>query len=400
VLFVLCSASYAEKNTSDDYETTIQSRNRELESIKDELSRGRQKLKQLRNQEGSYLAQMSQVQKNIRISQDYLNKLSIRIDAVSATVSILEDSVKSETHKLGQRQFEMKKRLRAIYKSGQLALPQVVMSSRSSSDMLHRIRYFEGLHLYDRNLLHQIDSVRVGVQKKKTVLQRQYDQLSLLKQDKEQEHLDLVEDQQAYRKLLAGVRTQKTAFAAAVKQLEASQRAIKNIIAVLEAKRKKEAAAAAAAAAAPSVPGRKRPLLPPLAESGFGKLRGSLPWPVIGVVVSGFGRVVNSVYKTVVMNTGIDIGANKGQHVCCVTEGKVAYTGSMRGFGSFVIVDHGGYYTTYAHLDNVAVKDGDNVKRGSQLGTVGGGSDFDSPRLHFEIRKGTEALNPLDWLGR
>jgi murein DD-endopeptidase MepM/ murein hydrolase activator NlpD len=100
------------------------------------------------------------------------------------------------------------------------------------------------------------------------------------------------------------------------------------------------------------------------------------------------------------MNTGIDIGANKGQHVSCVTEGKVAYTGSMRGFGSFVIVDHGGYYTTYAHLDNVVVKDGDNVKRGSQLGTVGGGSDFDSPRLHFEIRKGTEALNPLDWLGR
>jgi murein DD-endopeptidase MepM/ murein hydrolase activator NlpD len=100
------------------------------------------------------------------------------------------------------------------------------------------------------------------------------------------------------------------------------------------------------------------------------------------------------------MNTGIDIGANNGQKVGCVADGTVAYNGTMRGFGSFVIVDHNGYYSTYAHLENIFVKNGDVVKRGTQLGTVGAGSDFDESKLHFEIRKGTEALNPLDWLGR
>jgi len=282
------------------------------------------------------------------------------------------------------------------------------MSSRSSSDMLHRVRYFEGLHYYDRSLLHQIDSVRVSVQVQKTDLQHRCDLLSALKNDKEQEHLELVEDQKAYQKLLADTRKQKTAFAKAVQQLETSQRAIKNIIAVLEQKRKREAAAAAAAASAAAVPGRKKPIqkipqrapLSPLAESGFGKLRGSLPWPVNGNILMGFGRVVNSIYKTVIMNTGIDIGANKGQKVGCVADGTVAYNGTMRGFGSFVIVDHNGYYSTYAHLENIFVKNGDVVKRGTQLGTVGAGSDFDESKLHFEIRKGTEALNPLDWLGR
>jgi peptidoglycan hydrolase CwlO-like protein len=151
VLWVLCTTGYAEKNASDEYEKTIQSKNRELESIKDELTRGRQKLKQLRNQEGSYLAQMAQVQINIRISQDYLNKITSRIEIMSTTITVLEDSLKCETRKLAQRQLVMKKRLRAIYKTGQLALPQLVMSSRSSSDMLHRIRYFEGLHHYDKN---------------------------------------------------------------------------------------------------------------------------------------------------------------------------------------------------------------------------------------------------------
>jgi len=96
-LLVLFAAGYAEKETSDDYETTIQSKNLELESIKNELAQGRQKLKQLRTQEGSYVAQVKQVRRNIEISQTYLDKLNSKIASVTSTVKILEDSLNHET---------------------------------------------------------------------------------------------------------------------------------------------------------------------------------------------------------------------------------------------------------------------------------------------------------------
>jgi murein DD-endopeptidase MepM/ murein hydrolase activator NlpD len=98
------------------------------------------------------------------------------------------------------------------------------------------------------------------------------------------------------------------------------------------------------------------------------------------------------------MNTGIDIGAEKGERVRCIASGTVAYVGWMRGFGKFVIVDHGGYYTTYAHMEDVAVEKDEEVRNGSVLGTAGDAGIVGGIKLHFEIRKSTEALDPIDWL--
>jgi len=111
------------------------------------------------------------VEQNISISKHYLNKLNDEIEKVSATVVRMEDSLRIENEKLAVRQVSMKKRLRSIYKSGQLEVPQIMMSSRSMSALLHRGRYFEGLHFYDLLLLRQIDSVRSSIQLYTTNLQ-------------------------------------------------------------------------------------------------------------------------------------------------------------------------------------------------------------------------------------
>jgi murein DD-endopeptidase MepM/ murein hydrolase activator NlpD len=206
--------------------------------------------------------------------------------------------------------------------------------------------------------------------------------LSFLKREKQEEYGELVDEQGSRQKLLEDVRSRKAVFAAMIKELEASQKELKTIIATLESKRKKNRTA------------KEQGLL-----TGFEKRKGALPWPVDGRVVSEFGKVVHSVYKTVVMNTGIDISAAKGDKVSCIASGKVAYVGWMRGFGKFAIVDHGGYYTTYAHMDEVMVEKDDDVKNGSILGVVGGESGIlGETKLHFEVRKSTEALDPVEWL--
>jgi septal ring factor EnvC (AmiA/AmiB activator) len=312
-----------------------------------------------------------------------MKRLDAKIDWISDTLAVLAQSLDAENVKLALRQAEMKLRLRQIYKARRIQPVLVLLTSRTMSDMLHRARYFRQLHLYDARLIGQIDGARARIGVRKAALEAQSAQLAALKTEKQEEQDALAQEQAERVRLLDSVRRQKAAFAATIRELEAEQKQLKNILSALESKHKKGRTE------------KDRSLL-----SGFEKQKGSLPWPVEGPVLSEFGRSVHSVYKTVVMNTGIDIKAEKGQTVNCVADGRIAYIGWMRGFGKFAIVDHGGYYSTYAHLDKVAVEADDEVEGGAVLGVVGDPGGEGPPKLHFEVRRSTEALDPREWLER
>jgi murein hydrolase activator len=365
----------------EDFEKKIEEKHLALDSIKIELIKGREKLRQLKQEEGSYVSQLEQLEKNISVSQSYLKKLNVKMDTTSHTITTLSVELEGENRRLATRQAEMRKRLRNIYKTGQLEISEVVLTSRSMSDLLHRLRYFEVLHNYDMQLLHQIDSTRSSIRIRKTKLENVHTQLSALRQEKESEHGELMKEQESRRILLESVRSQKTIYSVMIKDLENAQQELKKIVAMLEGKRKKARTV------------KEQGLL-----SGFEKRKGALPWPVSGKVLSEFGKVVHSVYKTVIMNTGIDISAQKGEKVYCIASGKVAYIGWMRGFGKFAIVDHGGYYTTYAQMEEVIVEKDTDVSPRSVIGVIGDQSIAGGTKLHFEIRKSTEALDPLEWL--
>jgi septal ring factor EnvC (AmiA/AmiB activator) len=134
-------------------------------------------------------------------------------------------------------------------------------------------------------------------------------------------------------------------------------------------------------------------------STAFEKNKGRLPWPVEGAIVKEFGKIVHPVYKTVTMSIGVDIGTGRGERVECVASGKVEYVGWMRGYGQFVIVNHpGGYLTIYAHLDSIMVAKDKDVATGEALGTVGETGSLDGAKLHFQVRKSSDPLNPREWL--
>jgi len=138
---------------------------------------------------------------------------------------------------------------------------------------------------------------------------------------------------------------------------------------------------------------------PGRAPSGFQSSKGRLPFPAKGIIEVGFGRVVNPRFNTVTVQKGVDIRAGQGSLVFAVADGKVAYSGWLRGYGNLIILDHGGgYYTLMAHLDSFSKSVGDAVKRGAEVGKVGDTGSVKGPYLYFEIRKGKEALDPAAWL--
>lgn len=120
-------------------------------------------------------------------------------------------------------------------------------------------------------------------------------------------------------------------------------------------------------------------------------------WPVDGPVISSYGRKADGR-----SNDGVNIKAAKGTTVRAAENGVVAYAGNeLAGYGNLVLIRHADkWVTAYAHLDGVIVTKGATISRGQAIGTVGQTGSVDSPQLHFEVRRGTEALNPEPYLAR
>jgi murein DD-endopeptidase MepM/ murein hydrolase activator NlpD len=128
--------------------------------------------------------------------------------------------------------------------------------------------------------------------------------------------------------------------------------------------------------------------------AGTGK--GAFVWPVQGKVIGAFGSSTEGM-----KNDGINIAAPTGAPVVASADGTVAYAGNeLRGFGNMILIRHdGGYVTAYAHNASLLVKKGDKVKRGQTIARVGQTGAVFGPQLHFEIRKGTQPVDPMSFLG-
>ena len=118
-------------------------------------------------------------------------------------------------------------------------------------------------------------------------------------------------------------------------------------------------------------------------------------WPLRGRVVSTFGAKPGGLH-----NDGINIAAERGAPVRAAGDGIVAYAGNeLRGFGELVLIRHDdGWVTAYGHNEDLLVDRGETVERGQIIGRVGATGSVSSPQLHFEIRKGIEAVDPLEYL--
>ncbi|HLY58144.1 MAG TPA: peptidoglycan DD-metalloendopeptidase family protein [Stellaceae bacterium] len=117
-------------------------------------------------------------------------------------------------------------------------------------------------------------------------------------------------------------------------------------------------------------------------------------WPVRGKVLSVFGPAAGGTY-----NDGINIGAPDGAQIAATESGVVAYAGEMSGYGNLLLIKHAdGWVSAYAHTSAFLVQKGEHVRRGQAVAKVGSSGGIGRPQLHFELRQGRTAVDPLDHL--
>lgn len=118
-------------------------------------------------------------------------------------------------------------------------------------------------------------------------------------------------------------------------------------------------------------------------------------WPLEGKIISAFGEKANGEH-----NDGINIAANLGDPIKAVSDGMVVYAGNeLKGYGNMIIVRHdNGWMSAYAHADSIRVDVDDRVKQGDVIATVGKTGNVETAQLHFGLRDGKQAVDPVQYL--
>lgn len=119
-------------------------------------------------------------------------------------------------------------------------------------------------------------------------------------------------------------------------------------------------------------------------------------------LASGFGMRIHPIYKVKKMHAGLDFAAPRGTPVYATGNGKVKkakFSYLKTGYGNQIEIDHGfGYVTKYAHLQELAVRQGQEIKRGQLIGFVGSTGGSTAPHVHYEIIKNGKKINPIQYI--
>jgi murein hydrolase activator len=287
-------------------------------------------------------------------------------DRTEARLKALEATRLAQTPGIRERLIELSKHGRAGYVQLLLASSDVRAIGRMARGVaavaeMDRVR----LETHRRTLRAERDALNE--------LDHQYDMVEALQKDAARARAAAEAAVVARNRMLADLDQRRDLAAQYVSELQQAQTRLDETLATAEA--------GSSVAALPMRP-----------------FKGDLPWPIAGEVTARFGRQSSGRFGTSIVRNGIEVAAKEGTVATAVHEGTVAYAAPFSGFGTMVIVDHGGAaFTVYGHLLDASVSAGTNVSRGAALGRVGlapsGGA-----ALYFEVRIDGRPVDPLQWL--
>ena len=128
-------------------------------------------------------------------------------------------------------------------------------------------------------------------------------------------------------------------------------------------------------------------------------LKGKLPWPVSGKIVSSFGKKKSRRFDTYTINNGIEISPSRSDEIAAILDGEVVFSDYFRGYGNLLILQHThNFHTLYGHCAKFIKIKGDRVKQGEAIALVGNSGTTANKIVYFEIRENLKPSDPLRWL--
>jgi murein DD-endopeptidase MepM/ murein hydrolase activator NlpD len=287
------------------------------------------------------------------------------------------ESLAESQAKLEAIRAQLRTRLAAIYTQGPESYVSVLAGTRSTGEFVSRASMLEYVAVEDRKLFDRyalLTAKRADQKRAHDQVVARIDRLQRFQRGKEAELADARQDK-----------------AVALRKLETRRRELERILARYEADERSINASIRrflARARKPRRPGQPLPDLP--------RLVGGLMRPVSARMSSGFGMRFHPILRRQRMHNGVDFAAPAGTSIRSAADGVVVSAAYGGGYGNRIIIFHGdGVMTVYAHCRSMAVREGQRVRRGQVIGTVGSTGMSTGPHLHFEVRVNGRAVNPM-----
>ena len=385
---VVWGAPYSE---IDDQIAAEERRRKELDQ---KLEAYRSSIQQMKVKENDMLVRIDRSQQATEKAKQEMTVLELQIQKLQKSISTLDDEMTRANNRVNELVSGLKHRIVDISKYGTAEELLVVFSAEDAHEVLDSVYLMKKLAEYDRFLIEQLHGKKQEIELSKQTLEGHRDRLKERSRSLEQEREKYNSAIKQTNTSLNDIRRQKALAERAAKEMEDAQIAVgKTIMELMRQRKERDETAKKAGRGTGSVDYLKDRMV---------QGRGSMfDWPLRGPLSSSFGQRVHPVFKTKMFHSGIDVSAARGTPVKTAAPGEVLFEGWMRGYGQVVIIDHGrNYSTVYAHLSSARVKEGTVVGAGAVIGAVGDTGTTTGYHLHFEVREGSTAKNPLDYLKR
>ena len=303
-------------------------------------------------------------------------------------VNVLKDRIKTKEDELELLRTRYEQRIVNTYQKGRVSDLEKVLSSTSWRQAVYRTQYLKIISSIEQKMTKDIENILLAINKDKLKLESLLRQSISLKRDKQKQMTSLRKMRIKREKELNRIRQDKSALANYMQEKSAGVKQLESIIKkVLEDKARSEREE------------RIRQQQQALKTKEFNLLKGQLPWPTEGRVISKFGKQWNSRLKTTTDNPGIDIKGQPGSPIRSTMSGVVTTITYIRGYGTTVIIDHGGgFYTVYSHVTNIQTQVDSEVRSGDVIAYMGDSGSVNGSKLHFEVWGKGQKLDPEKWL--
>ena len=381
--FILGGWASAAGAASDPISEKIERQRKTLETLKDRIEEKRKRAEEAEKKRESVLQGIQSLDERlVRHRQDH-HEISRKLRQKDREIEVITDRLGGMRLSIDARREAILARLRVQYMEGRFGRVKALLTADSYSDFQRRGQYLSVVSQKDYELL---GTFRADLERMEQAEHQRAEAragLVAFKQNIEKKLADIRVLQREKKTYLAKITHQKDSYNRTVEELERSASRVDGLLHDLETRRR-----------AMTVP---PPSSSPLAHG----VRGTLPWPADGKVVSFFGRQKHPTFNTYVQRKGIEIRTTEGSLIHAVMTGSVVYADWLKGYGLVIILDHAnGFFSLYAHASKILAKSGEQVAEGQPIGETGDTGMIGENTLYFELREGAEPVDPLHWLAK
>ena len=388
ILVSFCFCFLNAQSSQRDYNEELRYQNDAINKMKKEIEELSSKLRKANINETTTSKRITNLDEEIALVNKLIQSLKKEETSNRNKVNVLKDRIKTKEDELELLRTRYEQRIVNTYQKGRVSDLEKVLSSTSWRQAVYRTQYLKIISSIEQKMTKDIENILLAINKDKLKLESLLRQSISLKRDKQKQMTSLRKMRIKREKELNRIRQDKSALANYMQEKSAGVKQLESIIKkVLEDKARSEREE------------RIRQQQQALKTKEFNLLKGQLPWPTEGRVISKFGKQWNSRLKTTTDNPGIDIKGQPGSPIISTMSGVVTTITYIRGYGTTVIIDHGGgFYTVYSHVTNIQTQVDSEVRSGDVIAYMGDSGSVNGSKLHFEVWGKGQKLDPEKWL--